>query len=384
MNMEQYGNKILQAASLDEALPHIWHALKLKTSSMIEKIGDKSPHVAGADGQYDDMRYDWWTSGFWPGLLWVMYDMTKEPQYKQAAWSWDDKLERKMLEPNNFHHDVGFQFLPTAVLKYKLTGDEAARRKGLFAANFLAGRFNLAGQFLRAWNQDKLGWSIVDSSLNLSLLFWASEETQDPRFSHIAKAHASTVVQYFIRADGSVNHIVSFDPESGSFIESLGGQGADHHSSWSRGQAWALYGMANTYRYTGDSKFLHAAQRVAHYFIACLPEDYVPHWDFRASETLEGMPRDTSAAACAASGLIELAQLLPPLEGSVYLRAAQRILLSLSKHYATWKKLEHEAILLEGTGHYPAGQNVNVSLIYGDYYYVEAIAKLRGWSNRTF
>lgn len=384
LELEQYGKLIAEANSFDDALPHIWQALELKTSRMIQQIGNKSPHVAGADGKYDDMRYDWWTSGFWPGLLWVMYDMTNQTEYKAAAWSWDEKLEKKMMEQNNFHHDVGFQFLPTAVLKYKLTGDAEAQRRGLFAANFLSGRYNMAGNFLRAWNQDKIGWSIVDSSLNLSILFWAAEEINDPRFRHIAVAHANTVVQHFIREDGSVNHIVSFDPESGAFIESLGGQGAGPLSSWSRGQAWALHGMANTYRYTGDRKYLHAAQRVAHYFIACLPEDYVPHWDFRASETLEGMPRDTSAAACAASGLIELAQLLPPLEGSIYMRAAKRMLLSLSKHYATWQQPEHEAILLEGTGHYPAGENVNVSLIYGDYYYVEAIAKLKGWSNRTF
>ncbi len=386
MNMElaQYGERIIEADTLDEALPHIWQALELKTRGMIEQIGGKSPHVAREDGKYDDMRHDWWTSGFWPGLLWIMHDMTGQSVYRDAAWPWDEQLENKMVQQNNFHHDVGFQFLPTAVIKYKLTGDADARRRGLFAANFLAGRYNMAGRFLRAWNQEKIGWSIVDSSLNLSLLFWAAEEAQDPRFRQIAAAHADTVVQHFIRPDGSVNHIVSFDPESGAFIESLGGQGAGPNSSWSRGQAWALHGMANTYRYTGDSRYLHAAQRVAHYFIACLPEDDVPHWDFRASETLLGMPRDTSAAACAVSGLLELAELLPPLEGSLYRRAAKRIMLSLSKRYATWSQPGHEAILREGTGHYPAGENVNVSLIYGDYFYVEAIAKLRGWSRRIF
>ncbi|WP_261807898.1 glycoside hydrolase family 88 protein [Paenibacillus sp. N3.4] len=367
-----------------EALPFIWEALQAKVDKMIVQIGDKSPHVAKSDGIYDDLRLDWWTSGFWPGLLWIMHDMTGKDHYKDAAWGWDEKIEQKMIQANNFHHDVGFQFLPTAVIKHKLTGDQDALRRGLAAANFLAGRFNLAGQFLRAWNQDKTGWSIVDSSMNLSILFWAAEEFADPRFEHVGKAHADTVVNRFIREDGSVNHILSFDPRSGEFLESLGGQGAGPHSSWSRGQSWALHGMANTYRYTGDVKYLHAAQRVANYFLACLPDDHVPHWDFRADESLDGLPRDTSAATCAASGLLELADALSPLEGALYQRAAERILLSLTRHYATWDQPDHEAILLAGTGNLPAGQNIDVSLIYGDYYYVEAIAKLLGWKNRIF
>lgn len=375
----------LQAASLDEALPPLWEALQEKVDRMIGQLEGKSPHVAKEDGKYDDMRLDWWTSGFWPGILWIMHDMTGKEHYKTAAWDWDERFERRSIEANsNFHHDVGFQYLPTAVIKHKLTGDPDGLRRGLQAANFLAGRFNLNGRFIRAWNQDKIGWSIVDSAMNLSLLLWASAASGDPRFEQIARAHADTVVTRFIREDGSVNHILSFDPATGEWIEALGGQGAGPNSSWSRGQAWALHGMANAYRYTGEVKYLRASQRVAHYFLACLPDDAVAHWDFRASESLEGEPRDTSAASCAASGLLELADALPKLEGGMYRRAAERILLSLTKHYGTWDRPEHEAILTQGTGHKPVGQNVNVSLIYGDYFYVEALAKLRGWQRRIF
>ncbi|WP_159888473.1 glycoside hydrolase family 88 protein [Paenibacillus puerhi] len=384
MNGITYTERWKQADRLEDILPEVWTALREKVDRMIVQLGDKSPHVAKDDGIYDDMRLDWWTSGFWPGILWIMHEMTGEARYKDAAWGWDEKLEQKMGMDNNFHHDVGFQFLPTAVIKYKLTQDADARRRGLQAANFLAGRFNLKGSFLRAWNQEKTGWSIVDSSMNLSLLFWAAEEIGDPRFDHIGRAHADTVAGKFIREDGSVNHILSFDPQTGELIESLGGQGAGPDSAWSRGAAWALHGMANTYRYTGDVQYLHAAQRVAHYFLACLPEDAVPHWDFRPEGGLEGEPRDTSAASCAASGLLELAEALPGAEGQLYAQAARRILLSLTRSYATWDLPVHEAILLEGTGHKPAGQNVNVSLIYGDYYYVEALAKLMGWKTRIF
>ncbi|RED55554.1 glycoside hydrolase family 88 protein [Cohnella lupini] len=363
----------------------IWEQIMPKVDRMIAQIGDKSPHVAGADGKYDDKRIDWWTSGFWPGILWIMHDMTGDDRYKEVAWHWDERLERFMLEPNHFDHDVGFHFLPTAVIKHKVTRDEDAVRRGLFAANFMAGRFNLNGGFIRAWNGDhQSGWSIVDTAMNLALLFWATKESGDPRFGQIAEAHADTVVRAFIRDDGSVNHIVSFDPETGEVLESLGGQGAAPDSGWSRGTAWALYGMTIAYRYTGKTAYLHAAQRVAHYFIAHLPEDHVPHWDFRADGRLDDEPRDSSAGACAASGLIELSMLLTEKTGRVYRDAAERILQSLYRDYGTWDDAGHEAILRHGTGHKPAGQNVDVSLIYGDYFFVEAIAKLKGWKHRIF
>lgn len=383
-----------QVNSLNEVLSELWATVQTKVERMIDQIGDKTPHVAHPDsGRYDDTDIDWWTSGFWPGMLWIMHDMTGKENFKEAAWSWDEKLERKMLEDNRFHHDVGFQYLPTAVIKYTLTGDRAARRRGLSAANYLAGRFNLAGSFLRAWNTpeqreawnyDNIGWAIVDSCMNLSLLFWASQELQDPRFTHIARAHADTVIRDFICEDGSVHHIVSYDPMTGEKLGSIGGQGAAPDSAWSRGMAWALHGMANTYRYTGDMRYLRAAQRVAHYFLAMLPDDSVPYWDYRASDDMKDEPRDTSAASCAASGLLEIADALPKLQGEPYRQAAQRILLSLTQHYGTWERSEHEAILTGATGHKPANTNINVSLIYGDYFYVEALAKLMGWRHRIF
>ncbi|MFC0332447.1 glycoside hydrolase family 88 protein [Paenibacillus sepulcri] len=353
-----------------------------KVDRMIYEIGDKSPHVSAA-GVYDDMRVDWWTSGFWPGMLWVLHDMTGNDRYRHTAWGWDARIEQCFVADNNLHHDVGFQFLPTAVIKHKLTGDEDARRRALAAANFLAGRFNLNGRFLRAWNQEKTGWAIIDSMMNLSLLFWASEEIADPRFRQIACAHADTVLKHFIREDGSVHHIVAFDPESGEVDEYLGGQGYAPYSSWSRGQAWALYGMAIACRYTGDIRYLRAAQRAAHYFLSCLPEDHVPHWDFRTPDPLS-QPRDTSAASCAASGLLEIAGLLSAEEGRIYRQAAESILKSLTQHYSSLDEPVYQGLLREGTGNKPANQNVNVSLIYGDYFYVETICKLLGWRNRVF
>ncbi|WP_274649696.1 glycoside hydrolase family 88 protein [Paenibacillus humicola] len=358
--------------------------VEAKVDRMIGQIGDKCPHFAGKEGVYDNTSLEWWTSGFWPGLLWVMHGVTGKAHYKEAAWHWDERLERWFIAPDGqLHHDVGFQFLPTAVIKYKETGDKDGLRRGLEAANYLAGRFNPAGNFIRAWNGDRIGWAIVDCMMNIPLLFWASEISQDPRFKHIAMRHADTALRVSVRDDGSVNHIVSFDPESGEFIEAIGGQGLAADSAWSRGTAWGLHGFALAYRWTGEVRYLNAAKRIAHYFLAALPEDSVPYWDFRLEST-DGEPRDSSAAAIAASGLLEIAESVPAAERSLYAGAAERILLSLTERYATWDLPAHEAILTAATGHRPAGNFIDGSLIYGDYYYVEAIAKLCGWRSRVF
>ncbi len=369
-----------------------WACLQEKVDRMIPQLKGKSPHKAGVDGVYDHMNDDWWTSGFWPGILWIMYDLTGLEYYKEEAWEWDARFEQCIVRESNLHHDVGFQFLPSAVIKHTITGDLDGSRRGILAATLLAGRYNIAGDFIRAWNPVKnmaawnshnVGWAIIDSMMNLSLLFWASEEIGDPRFSHIAKAHADTVLQHFIREDGSVCHIGSFDPQTGAFIESVGGQGYGPDSAWSRGAAWALYGMANTYRFTQEERYLEAARRVADFFLASLEEDAVPLWDFRVDNP-ENEPRDTSAASCAASGLLEIAKLVPADESKRYELAARRILESLTVNYGTWNDPQHQGILREGTGNKPAGQNMNVSLIYGDYFYIEAYAKLMGWEHRIF
>lgn len=214
----------------------VMNRLDTKVTRMIEQIGGKCPHFAGEDGKFDDIASDWWTTGFWPGMLWIMHDMTGKDHYKDAAWHWDETLEQWFVKPTvELHHDVGFQFLSTAVIKNVLTGDEDGLRRGLEAANFLAARYNPVGRFIRAWNEDKHGWVIIDCMLNISLLFWASKVTGDPRYRHIAVSHAETAMQYGVREDGSTKHILSFDAETGEYIENFGGQGYSAESCWSRG-----------------------------------------------------------------------------------------------------------------------------------------------------
>ena len=357
--------------------------IEKKISETFYLIGDRLPHVAGENGIYDDTEPSWWTSGFWPGILWTLYDQTGNEKYKKAGQDVTDKITSYFLEQQNkFDHDAGFQFLLSSVYQYELTGDEESKRIGLIAANFLAGRFNPKGNFIKSWDRAP-GWVIVDCMMNLSLLFWASRVSNDPRYKHIAVLHADTFLRYGVREDGSTCHILSFDAESGEFIEPIAGQGFAPESSWSRGNAWAIYGFANMYRFTGEEKYIDAAKKIAHQFIASLPEDGVPYWDHRL-DSIENEPRDSSAAAIASSGLLEIALHVPQNEKRLYRQSADRILKSLSENYATWNKPRHQGILLEGTGNKPKNNFVNASLIYGDYFFIEAIAKLNGSKRNIF
>ncbi|WP_219993696.1 glycoside hydrolase family 88 protein [Paenibacillus cellulosilyticus] len=349
----------------------------MKTS---DKIGASFPHVC-LDGRYNSEDVSFWTSGFWGGLLWLAYRETQQKSLRSLA----EQIERKLNEPlhqfYDIHHDVGFMYLPTAVHHYKVTGNEDSRRTGLIAASHLAGRFNLKGQFIRAWTDsvdpDSTGWAIIDCLMNLPLLFWAAEEDHDPRFKHIAVAHADTVLKQFVRDDGTVPHIVSFDPETGDKIENLGGQGLGPDSAWSRGQAWAIYGFSIAARETGKSEYLTAAKNIANYFISHLPDDRVPYWDFRTSDADKHV-RDSSAAACAASGLLELSSLLDDhTEQLFYYNNALAILERLYAQYSDFSDSQ-DAILTKGTVSYPDNRHVNIPIVYGDFYFIEALAKVHG------
>lgn len=240
----------------------VYVKLTRKMKAQAQRIGTMIPYTT-RDGKYHDLDMPgglyFWTNGFWPGMLWQMFHATGEEVYRTAAQGIGERFAKGLEHFENYDHDIGFLFLPTAVAEWRETGSQEARRLGLHAANLLAGRFNMAGNFIRAWNEGifpgaKLdGRMIIDCMMNIPLLYWASEETGDPRFRHIAIAHAKTAQQYVVRPDGSCNHMIDFDPETGEFVNNPGGQGFGQGSSWSRGQSWAVYGFALSYRHTGDS-----------------------------------------------------------------------------------------------------------------------------------
>lgn len=354
-----------------------------------EKNRDKIPYTTGADGSYDDRSdesrswgmddgLNWWTNGFWGGIMWLLYQDTGEERYQEIARISERKLEKCFDQYYGLHHDVGFMYLPTAVADYRLTGNEEGRRIGMHAANLLAGRFNPVGKFIRAWNQngdnDTRGWAIIDCLLNLSLLYWASEESGDPRFRQIAMMHADTVLANFVRPDGSVCHIVEFDPESGRMVKSYGGQGYGDGSSWTRGQGWAVYGFANSYTHTGKKEYLEAARKVADYCIANLPESGIIPVDFRQPQ--EPAWEDSCAACVIACGLLEVARHVSDSEKEKYENAAVKILRAIAGNRADWTE-NCDAIVQNCTGAYHSPEN-HFTMVYADYYFIEGLYKLAG------
>lgn len=361
----------------DSWIESAWTEITRKIDRTKDRLQDTFPHVS-INGVYDDNALDWWTNGFWPGILWLLYRENKKPVYRDLAVSCEKKLEAPLYEFELLHHDIGFMWIPTSVANYKITGNPLSLRHALTAASHLAGRFNLQGRFIRAWNGDNaIGWAIIDCLMNLPILFWASETTADPRFRHIAIAHADTVMREFIQQDGSVHHIVSFNPETGERIEALGGQGYSATSAWSRGAAWAIYGFALAYKYTGKERYLQASKKIADFYLGQLPQDMVPPWDFRAPAD-QLWAKDTSAAACAASGLLEMARL--DADGQHYHDSAIKTLQSLYLNYGSWNE-DEEGLIKESTVSFPENRHVSVPVIYGDFFFIEAILKVKGQTN---
>ena len=357
----------------------IWAKIdnKLKTVAPLNK--DKIPYTT-VDGVYNDMAKEditWWTNGFWPGMMWLMYVGTKNEMYKEVAENAEKMLDAAFEEYDHLHHDVGFMWHISSGINYRLFGGKKSRVRTSIAADMLASRYNASGKYIRAWNEDKVGWVIIDCMMNIPLLYWASEEYKDPRFKYIAMNHADTVMKTHIRPDGSVNHIVDLDPVTGEPKEAFGGQGYELGSSWSRGQAWAIYGYVISYIHTGKQEYLDTAKRVAHYFIANVCDDWLPKADFRCPD--EPVIYDSTAGACTACGLLEIARVVPEHEKKLYLNAAMNLLKAMEKNFCNWTE-EEQSILQMGTeAYFCRPQGKHAAIIYCDYYFIEAIYKLKGF-----
>lgn len=357
--------------------------IKKKVIKVAERNKGRIPYTT-VKGVFDDKAVDditWWTNGFWGGMMWQMYHATGEELYLEAARENELQMDRNLMIQRGLDHDNGFKWLPTSVANYRVTGSGESFNRALLAANNMAGRFNPAGRFIRAWNDwegeetsRKAGWAIIDCMMNLPLLYWAYEELKDPRFLQIATMHADTAAKYFVREDGSVNHIVEFNPATGEFVRTYGGQGYGEGSSWTRGQAWAIYGFTLSYIHTKNESYLNTAKRVANYFIANTPESGLIPVDFR--QPLDCSLEDSTAAAIAACGMLEIANQLEEPEKSVYRNAAVRMLKALDANRCNWSE-DIDNILEKCTAAFHDKEH-EFSIIYGDYYFIEAIWKLTG------
>lgn len=362
--------------------------IRIKMEWVSKKNQNKIPYTTDENGDYDDRsdlskewRMDnglnWWTNGFWGGMMWLMYQDTKNEKYMEIARKSEEKLATVFEGYYGLHHDVGFMFQPTAVADYKLTGNIESRKIAMHAANLLAGRFNPVGKFIRAWNDgddcDTRGWAIIDCMFNISLLFWASEESKDPRFKQIAMLHADTIMENFVRRDGSVCHIIEFDPLTGEKIKSYGGQGYEDGSSWSRGQGWAVYGFVNAYTHSGKVEYLATAKSIAHYCMANMNEEGIIPVDFRQPK--EPAWEDSCGACIIAGGLLEITKAVPELEKEMYRKGAEKILKAIAMTRTDWSR-ECDAIVQNCSGAYHDHVH-HITMSYADYYFIEAMYKLR-------
>ena len=375
---------IPEQSEKDDWLQTVWNRLQAKLSAECGRTGSDIPFIP-VNGRYKDCMMpgglSWWTNGFWPGILWQMYHATGKQSYADAARAACSRIVSILEQPRTPDHDVGFLFLPGSVAEYRITGNPAAREAGLRAADVLASRFNEAGGFIRAWDKspwadDVSGWMIIDCMLNLPLLSWAEHETGVSRYRTAARRHADTALRFLMRPDGSCAHIACFDPSSGEFLGTQGGQGYGVGSSWSRGQGWALYGFALAYRNQENKEYLDAAKISAHYCIAALAAGgWIPPADFRSPA--DPFIPDSGAGALIACGLLELAGLVPELERSLYRSAAEQILKACEKHFAVWNP-ETDGILSGGSMMYHNDRLAGQAFINSDYFFLEAVLKLLG------
>ncbi len=389
-----------------------------KMAWVSEKNRNKIPYRTDENGDYDDRSdpakewnvddgINWWTNGFWGGIMWLLYQDTGDEKYMRIARLSEERMERCFHDYYGLHHDVGFMFMPTAAADYRLTGNPDSRRQALHAASLLAGRFNPVGRFLRAWNDEDYlygrskemlpaeksapegeepgsgnaplpesnkGWAIIDCMFNISLLYWASEETKDPRFRQMAMMHADTVMENFVRPDGSVCHIVEFDPETGRMVRSLGGQGYGEGSAWTRGQGWAVYGFMISYRHTGEQRYLETARRAARYCLQHIPENGIIPVDFAQPE--EPAYEDSCGACVIAGGLLELSKCVPEPEGRIYEEAAVKILRTIADTRADFGQ-GCDAIVQNCSAAYHVPEH-HITMSYADYFFIEAVYKLKG------
>jgi unsaturated chondroitin disaccharide hydrolase len=359
-----------------------------KVEALVPKFGLRNPRL-GRPGtlQYEFCTEDEWVASFWPGQMWLAYTLTGDERLKNSARARRGYFQNVLENPAWHDHDLGFLFLLTCVADHKLTGDTQSRDMALRAAELLAARWRQPMQFVMCWNPmrrdpadfaaAKTGTLNIDSLQGMSLLYWAHRQTGQQSFLDIANMHNDTAMKYLVREDFSSFHAYEFDPRTGAPVRGYTHQGLNDDSCWSRGQAWAIHGLAQSYLNTGITAYRDTSAAMADYLAEKLPEDGVPQWDYDLSPDTKPY-RDTSAGSVTAAGLYTLAQGFgqgPEVEK--YTALADRILLGLVQNYDISGDDTAEGLLKEGAAFVDLGRADNL-LPYGDYYYFEALMRSVG------
>jgi hypothetical protein len=376
-------------------LPKIFSDAEQQTDLLLQEI--KSAKAKGTNpdlfsprtlenGQLKLVTSKDWTSGFFPGELWMLYEHTGNNEWKEQAITFTAAMEKE--KTNGATHDMGFKIYNSFGQGLRLTKDPHYKEVILQSARTLSTRFNPLIGCIRSWDHHRNLWGfpvIIDNMMNLELLFEATRLSGDSSFYRIAVAHANTTMKNHFRSDYSSYHVVDYDTLTGKVVKKMTWQGYSDGSAWARGQAWGLYSYTMCYRETGDRTYLRQAEGIAGFILhhPHLPADKVPYWDFDApgipqrpgenAEALDTVPRDASAAAIIASGLYELSRYSQ--HGGEYRTAANKILESLTTKYRSPLGANKGFILSHSTGSRPSNSEVDVPINYADYYYLEALKR---------
>ncbi|MCU0457426.1 MAG: glycoside hydrolase family 88 protein [Bacteroidales bacterium] len=337
------------------------------------------PRTLDTAGVLVTARSNWWTSGFFPGSLWYLYEYSKDEKLRDAAVDITSRIEKE--KNNTGTHDLGFMLYCSFGNGLRLTGDTSYAGVMLTGAHSLATRYRPKIGCIQSWNSRR-GWQcpvIIDNMMNLEFLMWAFKESGDSSFYTICVNHSDTTIKNHFRPDFSSYHVVSYDTATGKVEARQTHQGYADESAWARGQVWGLYGYTVMYRETGLERYLYQAVNIADFLInhPNMPEDRIPYWDFNAPDIPDAL-RDASAGSIMASALIELSSYVSPEKGSEYLKVAETQIRTLSSDEYLAKPGENgNFILKHGVGHLPGNSEVDVPLTYGDYYYIEALLRYR-------
>ena len=353
---------------------------ELKTDSGIDYT--MMPRNIMADEQHWNCRKatkEEWCAGFWPGVLWYDYEYTKDKQVLEEAENFTHSLKFLSHIPA-YDHDLGFLVFCSYGNGYRLTKNPAYKQVILDTADTLATLFNPIVGTILSWPREvePRNWlhnTIMDNMINLEMLFWAAKNGGNPYLYDIAVSHADKTMKSQFRPDYTSYHVAVYDTITGNLIKGVTHQGYADSTMWARGQAWAIYGYTVVYRETKDPKYLDFAQKVTDVYLDRLPEDKVPYWDFD-DPSIPNAPRDASAGAVVASALLELSTYLPNGTGKRYKDAAIEMLTSLSSD--SYQSGESKpSFLLHSVGHWPNHSEIDASIIYADYYYIEALLRLK-------
>lgn len=368
------------AGWVDEALDNA-KMQSLLMAREIENLDGRLPRSAAADGSLVTSTSDWWCSGFFPGVLWLLYENDHDPEIRKYAELFTGRLHKEQY--NKSTHDLGFMMYCSYGNAYRITKADSCREVLINASKSLSKRFNAKVGCIQSWEP----WGdlhfpvIIDNMMNLEMLMWAYKETGDDSFREIAVSHADKTLLNHFREDHSSYHVVDYYPETGEVAFKGTNQGYSDSSAWARGQAWGLYGYVMMYRETQNPEYLEKAHRIARFILdhPRLPEDKIPYWDFDSPNIPDDF-RDSSTAAVIASALLELCAYSDAEQAGEYYSVAEKQLQVLASEAYTAEPGTNACFILKhGVGNMPAHSEIDAPLSYGDYYYIEALLRYKNW-----